>query len=66
MPQYTITRTRNAFDHALQALPITQHNRIWPLYIEWAKDIEIPETAVRVFRRYVLIEPNEAEDFIEV
>jgi hypothetical protein len=28
-----ITRTRRAFDNALRALPITQHSRIWPLYI---------------------------------
>ena len=29
-----ITRTRRTFDAALQALPLTQHERIWPLYIK--------------------------------
>ena len=29
------TLTRRTFDRALQALPITQHNRVWELYLEW-------------------------------
>lgn len=28
-----ITRTRRAFDKALAALPITQHERVWPMYL---------------------------------
>jgi pre-mRNA-splicing factor SYF1 len=28
-----VTRTRRAFDRALAALPITQHDRIWVLYL---------------------------------
>ena len=30
MDQCKVTRTRRTFDRALQALPLTQHNRIWP------------------------------------
>lgn len=33
MEQGLITRTRRTFDKALCALPITQHERIWPLYL---------------------------------
>ena len=29
------TLTRRTFDRALQALPITQHDRVWNLYLEW-------------------------------
>jgi hypothetical protein len=29
----TITVTRRAFDRALAALPVTQHDRIWVLYL---------------------------------
>lgn len=29
-----ITLTRRTFDEALRALAITQHHRIWPLYLE--------------------------------
>ncbi|KAI4466200.1 pre-mrna splicing factor [Holotrichia oblita] len=51
--QCKITRTRKVFDRALRALPITQHHRIWPLYLSFMKKHNIPETAVRVFRRYL-------------
>lgn len=53
--QRLITRTRQIFDRALRALPITQHHRIWPLYIKFVKSHNIPETAVRVFRRYLKV-----------
>ncbi|KAF4518796.1 hypothetical protein B566_EDAN005417 [Ephemera danica] len=33
--QKRITRTRQALDRALRALPITQHHRIWPLYLKF-------------------------------
>lgn len=56
--QCYITRTRQVFDRALRALPITQHHRIWPLYIEFLKKHNVYETAVRVFRRYLKVRWN--------
>lgn len=53
--QCYITRTRQVFDRALRALPITQHHRIWPLYIEFLKKHNVYETAIRVFRRYLKV-----------
>ena len=53
--QNFITKTRHVFDRALRALPITQHHRIWPLYLTFVKMHNIPETAVRVFRRYLKV-----------
>lgn len=50
-----ITRTRQVFDRSLRALPITQHHRIWPLYIHFLKKHNVYETAVRVFRRYLKV-----------
>jgi hypothetical protein len=55
MDQCRITRTRQVFDRALRALPITQHHRVWPLYLKFLKIHDIPETAVRVFRRYLKV-----------
>lgn len=55
MDQNLITRTRQAFDRALRALPITQHPRIWPIYLTFVKKHDIAETAVRVFRRYLKV-----------
>ncbi|XP_054282324.1 pre-mRNA-splicing factor syf1 homolog [Macrosteles quadrilineatus] len=63
--QCLITRTRQVFDRALRALPITQHHRIWPLYLAFLKRHDIPETAVRVFRRYLKLCPEDTEDYIE-
>ena len=33
MGQQLVARTRRTFDRALQALPITQHDRVWQLYL---------------------------------
>lgn len=64
--QLFITRTRRAFDKALESLPITQHLRIWPLYLEFIQNDYVPvETAVRVFKRYMQIKPEDAEIFID-
>lgn len=63
--QCKITRTRKVFDRALRALPITQHHRIWPLYLAFIKKHNIPETSVRVFRRYLKLCPENAEEYVE-
>lgn len=64
--QHFITRTRRTFNRALEALPITQHSRIWPLYLEFIKKDYIPvETAVRIFKRYLQLQPEDAEIFID-
>uniref|UniRef100_A0A7S4KII1 Suppressor of forked domain-containing protein n=1 Tax=Paramoeba aestuarina TaxID=180227 RepID=A0A7S4KII1_9EUKA len=60
-----ITKTRHTFDRALKSLPITQHDRIWELYLKFARASNVPETTVRVFRRYLQLEPHKAEEFLE-
>lgn len=60
-----ITTCRRAFDRALRALPITQHHRVWKPYIAFVKEIGVPATAVRVFRRYLMLEPRKREQFVE-
>ncbi|EZA47443.1 Pre-mRNA-splicing factor SYF1 [Ooceraea biroi] len=61
--QCYITRTRQVFDRSLRALPITQHHRIWPLYIDFLKKHDVYETAVRVFRRYLKLAPEDTEEY---
>lgn len=39
--QRYITRTRIIFDKALKSLPITQHDRIWPLYIKFVRIVNV-------------------------
>ncbi|RDW80749.1 putative pre-mrna-splicing factor syf1 protein [Coleophoma crateriformis] len=63
--QPLVTLTRRTFDRALRALPITQHNRIWALYRPFANSAS-GQTAVKIWRRYMQIHPEDAEDFIEL
>jgi pre-mRNA-splicing factor SYF1 len=63
--QPLITFTRRTFDRALRALPITQHNRIWALYRPFASSAS-GETAVKIWRRYIQIHPEQVEDFIDL
>ena len=65
MQQPLVTTTRRTFDRALRALPLTQHNRIWALYRPFATSAS-GETAVKIWRRYMQIHPEDAEDFIEL
>ena len=63
--QQKITVTRKAFDRALRALPFTQHSRLWPLYLRFVRMHPIPETAVRVFRRFLKLCPEETEEYVD-
>lgn len=51
-----VTQTRRIFDRALRSLPVTQHKRIWPAYLDFvtAKH-HIPETAMRIYKRYLKV-----------
>jgi pre-mRNA-splicing factor SYF1 len=65
--QCKITRTRRVFDRAMRALPITQHNRIWALYIKFVTSYpEIPDTAMRVYKRYLKVRISKKLNFIEI
>lgn len=65
LQQPLVTVTRRTFDRALRALPITQHNRIWALYRPFANSAG-RITAVKIWRRYMQVHPEDAEDFIEL
>lgn len=65
MDQGKITRTRRTFDRALRALPITQHNRIWPIYLKFVRLYDLPETAVRVYRRHLKLQKENTEEYID-
>ncbi|RKP12695.1 hypothetical protein BJ684DRAFT_20781, partial [Piptocephalis cylindrospora] len=64
--QPRITQVRQAFDRALRALPLTQHPRIWDLYLPWAKDRAGGLTAIHVQRRYLRLHPHTAEDLVDL
>ncbi|GMH40581.1 hypothetical protein BSKO_08485 [Bryopsis sp. KO-2023] len=63
--QKFVTKARRAFDRALAALPVTQHDRIWQLYLDFVRSPGIPvETSIRVYRRYLQLEPSHTEEYI--
>jgi len=65
MKQKRITRARRALDNALRSLPITQHPRVWELYVKFIKEGAVPkETALCAFRRYLMLEPDHVEIYI--
>ncbi|KAI9487355.1 MAG: pre-mRNA splicing factor Syf-1 [Benjaminiella poitrasii] len=59
-----ITRTRRAFDNALRALPVSQHKRIWELYLQFAKAAG-GETAIHIQKRYLKLDPGYIENYID-
>jgi len=65
MKQPLLTLTRRAFDRALRALPLAQHNRVWALYRPFASSAS-GRTAIRIWRRYMQVHPEDAEEFIEL
>ena len=65
MRQPLVTHTRHTFDRALRSLPISQHNRLWAKYRPQASSTS-GQTALRIWRRYMQIHPEDAEDFIDL
>eukprot|EP00736_Rhodelphis_marinus_P012111 Rmarinus@m.28163 len=63
--QRLVTRARRTFDNALRSLPVTQHYRVWEKYLSFVEQEWVPHvTAIRVYRRYLKLEPNHVERFI--
>ena len=52
LDQCFITRTRKVCDRALRSLPITQHHRVWPIYIQLVETYDIKDTGIKVYKRY--------------
>mmetsp|Transcript_13375 Transcript_13375/g.16839 ORF Transcript_13375/g.16839 Transcript_13375/m.16839 type:complete len:855 (-) Transcript_13375:34-2598(-) len=65
IPQLLFTKTRHTFDQALRALPVSQHKRIWNLYLSWVKSTGIPEQSVCSYERAIKLDFTLAEDFLE-
>ena len=61
--QPLLTLARQTFDKALRALPITQHNRVWAILRPFADSVS-GETAIKIWRRYIQIHPEDSEDFV--
>jgi pre-mRNA-splicing factor SYF1 len=62
--QKLISKTRHVFDNTLKSLPVTQHDKVWDLYIRWAESLPLSQTAIVVYKRYLKLNPDAREDFI--
>jgi len=63
--QPSITAARRAVDAALRALPVTQHDRVWPLALRLAGEADTPAATARaLYRRYLQLEPGHAEEYV--
>lgn len=56
------TYTRRTFDRALKALPVTQHKDLWELYTKFAIKAG-GETTIRVWRRFVRMQPAHGNNY---
>lgn len=63
--QNLYTKTRQTFDRALRALPVSQHKRIWNIYLPWVKSTGINELGIRIYERALKLDYTIAEDYIE-
>ena len=59
------TLARHTFDRALRSLPVTQHELVWDDFVAFARDCDVPETAIRVYRRYVQYAPEAREELVD-
>ncbi|PIA42629.1 hypothetical protein AQUCO_02000224v1 [Aquilegia coerulea] len=61
-----ITKTHRTFDRALNALPITQHDRIWSLYLQFVEQDGVPLlTSLAVRRRYLKFDPTYFNTYVQ-
>lgn len=54
--------SRTLITRGCQALPITQHDRVWPLYLSFVRSLGVWQTAVRVYRRMLMLNPQHREE----
>ena len=63
--QNLITKTKLVFNKALQAIPITQHKKLWDIYIPWVESLSgCHKSKIEIFKRYIKFNPDYKEKFI--
>lgn len=58
--QDDITLIRRKFTECLRTLPVTQHHKIWPLYLEFADSVG-GLTGSKIYQKYLIFNPDEIE-----
>ncbi|TMW63494.1 hypothetical protein Poli38472_002435 [Pythium oligandrum] len=60
-----VTAARHVFNRAIRALPITQHHRVWSVFVEFITAVGAPATVRSVYRRYLMLEPTRREEYVD-
>lgn len=60
------SHARKTFDRALRVLSKAQHERIWRLYLKYAQEIALPNVSIRIFRRFLKVEPTLTEHYVRL
>ncbi|ODQ58199.1 hypothetical protein WICANDRAFT_34359 [Wickerhamomyces anomalus NRRL Y-366-8] len=58
--QEDVTFIRRKFTEALRMLPVTQHQKIWPLYLEFADSVG-GLTGSKIYLKYLIFNPDDIE-----
>ncbi|KAI5477842.1 pre-mRNA-splicing factor SYF1 [Pseudohyphozyma bogoriensis] len=58
------THARRTFDRALRSLPTSLHERVWRVYLTWCSKFASTEASVRVWRRYLKVDPSPTHLYI--
>ena len=65
MEQNLVTKTRLVLNKSLQMLPITQHKKIWDIYIPWAESLSgCHKSKIEIFKRYLKFNSDYKEKFV--
>jgi pre-mRNA-splicing factor SYF1 len=60
-----MTLIRKTYDRALKAIPVTQHEKIWGSYSDWALSIPCTRVAESILTRYGKIVPSVLPELAE-
>ena len=67
MAWHAVSRIRPVTDRALQALPITQHDRVWDPVLAYLSDLGslVAPTGISLWRRFLKIGPERREEYVD-
>jgi pre-mRNA-splicing factor SYF1 len=63
--QQMITKTREVYNWSFRNLPLTQHEKIWKKFVVWAMKLDNYLTALHIVPRYLKINPDFKETYVE-
>ena len=63
--QHQVKRTREVYNWSFRNLPVTQHEKIWKQFANWALRLENSNTAMHIIPRYLKLNPDFKETYAE-